>query len=181
MRRSIEANKALEKKLNIACIVISIVALAAVIVSGNESLKWHTNIDFSFLPAFHSSVNAVTALILIMALYFIKNGNVSMHRKSIYAAMVLSFIFLCSYLLYRFTNDETSFCKEGFIRYIYFFLLISHIILAGLILPFIFFTFIRAYTEQFDRHKKMARWVFPLWLYVAITGPVIYLMLKDCY
>jgi putative membrane protein len=95
--------------------------------------------------------------------------------------MFTSALFLLSYVLYHFTTPETRFGGEGVIRYIYFFILITHIILAALTLPFILLTFNRAYTDQFDRHRKMARWVFPLWLYVAVTGPICYLMLKPYY
>ncbi|MEO0007312.1 MAG: hypothetical protein RJA20_1508, partial [Bacteroidota bacterium] len=138
-------------------------------------------IDFSFLPPVHASLNALTAVILVVAFIHIKNGRVEQHRKAIYAAMFTSALFLLSYVLYHFTTPETRFGGEGVVRYIYFFILITHIILAALTLPFILLTFNRAYTDQFDRHRKMARWVFPLWLYVAVTGPICYLMLKPYY
>ncbi|MEL6865661.1 MAG: DUF420 domain-containing protein [Bacteroidota bacterium] len=117
----------------------------------------------------------------VFALYFIKQGRVEAHRRAIYLALGLSAMFLLSYVVYHFTTEETRYCMEGNIRYVYFTLLITHVILAGLILPFILFTFIRAFTGQYEMHRKMARWVFPLWLYVAITGPICYLMLMPCY
>jgi putative membrane protein len=126
-------------------------------------------------------LNAVTAVILLIAFWHIKNGRVEQHRKAIYLAMATSALFLLSYVLYHFTTPETKYGGEGTMRMIYFFLLITHVILAAVILPFVLFTFTRAYTNQFERHKKMARWVFPLWLYVAITGPICYLMLKPYY
>jgi len=95
--------------------------------------------------------------------------------------MTTSALFLICYVVYHFTTPETPYCGEGNIRYLYFFLLITHILLAGGILPFILLTFNRGWLGIVDRHRKMARWVFPLWLYVAISGPVIYLMLKPCY
>ncbi|MBL7775445.1 MAG: DUF420 domain-containing protein, partial [Saprospiraceae bacterium] len=107
--------------------------------------------------------------------------NVVAHRRSIYAAMVCSGLFLVSYVLYHFTTPETRFGGTGFIRTLYFFILITHVVLAAVILPFILLTFNRAYTAQYERHRKMARWVFPLWLYVAITGPICYLMLRPYY
>jgi len=173
------ANIALEKKLNTLAYVVSVVVL--LLVGLMRRVKIETDIDFSFLPPVHASLNALTAVILVVAFIHIKNGRVEQHRKAIYAAMFTSALFLLSYVLYHFTTPETRFGGEGVIRYIYFFILITHIILAALTLPFILLTFNRAYTNQFDRHRKMARWVFPLWLYVAVTGPICYLMLKPYY
>jgi len=179
MGNNLQPNRALEKKLNILSVVISIVVLA--LVGMMRRIKIDTDIDFSFLPPFHSGLNAMAAVALIAALYFIKNKNMKAHRNSIYAAMVFSALFLLSYVVYHFTNEETRFGGEGVIRYIYFFLLATHVILAAIILPFILLTFNRAFTNQFERHKKIARWVYPLWLYVAITGPICYLMLRPYY
>jgi putative membrane protein len=133
------------------------------------------------LPPIHASLNALTAVVLIFAFRFIKQKKVEQHRKAIYLAFALSVGFLLSYVLYHFTTPETLYGGEGFMRTLYFILLISHIVLAAGIFPFILFTFIRAYTNQIDQHKKMARWVFPFWLYVAITGPICYLMLLPYY
>jgi len=143
--------------------------------------KIATDIDFSFLPPFHASVNAMTAIVLMAALYFIKQKNIVAHQRAIYTALGLSALFLLSYVVYHFTTEETRYCFDGGIRKIYFFLLITHVVLAGGILPFILLTFVRGYTGQYERHKKMARWVYPLWLYVAFTGPICYLMLRPCY
>ena len=174
-----QANLVLAKKLNRVAIAISAVLL--LIVGGMRRIKIDTEIDFSFLPPFHSSVNALTALVLLLALYYIKQKNIEAHRRMIYWAMGLSVLFLGSYVLYHITTEETRYCMEGNIRYVYFFFLITHVILAAVILPFILFTFIRAFTGQYERHRKMARWVWPLWFYVALTGPICYLMLRPCY
>ena len=146
-----------------------------------DEFKIETSIDFSFLPPFHSTLNALVAVALLFALYFIKNKNIEAHRKSIYTAMALSAMFLLSYVIYHFTTEETRYCFEGTSKSIYFFFLITHVVLAGVMLPFILLTFIRAYTGQIEKHKKMARWVWPFWFYVAITGPICYLMLRPCY
>jgi putative membrane protein len=173
------ANIALEKKLNRVAYAVSFVVL--LLVGMMRRVKFDLGIDFSFLPPIHSSLNALCAVFLLIALYFIKQRNVDMHRKMIYAAMTCSALFLISYVLYHFTTPETRYGGEGIMRTVYFTLLITHVVLAAAILPFILLTFTRAYTMQFERHKKMARWVFPLWLYVAITGPICYLMLKPYY
>ena len=96
-------------------------------------------------------------------------------------AILGSALFLILYVLYHFTSTETSYCGEGNWRYVYFFILITHIVLAAVILPFILFTYIRAYIGDFSRHKKLAKRVWPLWVYVSMTGPIVYLMLRPCY
>lgn len=176
---TVQSDIQLEKKLNLLAYVVSGVVL--LLVGLMRRVKIDLGIDFHFLPPIHASLNALTAVILILALYFIKNKQVENHRKAIYAAMICSALFLVSYVLYHFTTPETRFGGVGAIRTLYFILLLTHVVLAAAILPFILLTFTRAYTRQFDRHKKMARWVFPLWLYVAITGPICYLMLKPYY
>ncbi|MEZ4967395.1 MAG: DUF420 domain-containing protein [Saprospiraceae bacterium] len=176
---TVQANIQLEKKLNTAAYVVSAVVL--LLVGLMRRYKIDVGIDFSFLPPVHASLNALTAVILLFAFYYIKNKQIERHRRSIYAAMLCSALFLISYVLYHFTTPETKYGGEGLMRTVYFFLLITHVVLAGLILPFILLTFTRAYTGQYERHKKMARWVFPLWLYVALTGPICYLMLRPYY
>lgn len=177
----IKENLPLAKKLNIVAIFISIAVIGLAGVMRFPSLKIPTDIDFSFLPPIHAALNTLAAICLLMAFYFIKNKNVEAHQKSIYAALLFSALFLMSYVTYHFTTDETLFCKYGTIRTVYFTILITHIISAAVIFPFILFTFIKAYTGQVAKHRKMARWVFPIWLYVVVTGPIVYFMLKPCY
>jgi putative membrane protein len=176
-----EQNIQLQKRLYIGAWILTGIVLLLVGMMRRVKIPLPEGWDFGFLPPFHATLNALTAVVLLIALYYIKQKNVMMHRRMIYVAMSLSALFLLSYVAYHFTTPETKFGGEGFIRYVYYFILITHIILAALTLPFILFTFIRAYTNQFDRHRKMARWVFPLWLYVAITGPICYLMLMPYY
>ncbi|MCL4117344.1 UNVERIFIED_CONTAM: hypothetical protein GTU68_007684 [Idotea baltica] len=147
-----------------------------------RQIKLDLGIDFGFLPAVYSSLNFITFCFLLFAFYKIRfKRDVAGHQRFMTMSVVLSGAFLILYVLYHITSPETSFCREGLIRPTYYFLLVTHIILAAVILPFILFTYIRAFTNQFARHKKMARWVFPLWLYVALTGPIIYLLLLPCY
>ncbi len=175
----VKENLTLATKLNRIAWIISIMVFALVVLM--RQIKIPTDIDFSFLPPFHATLNGITAVLLIGALLAIKRKNAMLHRRIMFTAMVMSVLFLTSYVVYHITTDETKFCQEGMIRYIYFFILITHVVLAAVILPFILFTYIRAYTNQFVKHVQMARWVFPLWLYVAITGPVLYIMLSPCY
>ncbi len=176
-----EKNIQLAKRLNRLAWLITVVVLVLVGLMRRVKIPLPQGWDFSFLPPFHATLNALTAVVLLAAFYFIKQKNVTMHRRMIYVAMTLSVLFLLSYVMYHFTTEETSFGGTGTIRYVYYFILITHISLAGLILPFILFTFIKAYTNQIEQHRKMARWVFPLWLYVAITGPICYLLLMPYY
>lgn len=172
-------NLQLAKKLNIAAYLITVIVL--LLVGFMHRIQIDLGIDFTFLPAVYSTFNALTAIVLVYALVQIKKKNIENHRKAIYVAMFFSALFLLGYVLYHITNPDTKYCREGLIWYFYISMLILHIVLAAVILPFILFTFIRAYTGQFDRHRKMARWVFPLWLYVAASGPVLYLMIRPCY
>ena len=126
-------------------VAVGITVIVLFIVGLMRRVKIPTEIDFSFLPPIHASVNVMAAICLIMAYYFIRKGQVEKHRKSIYGALAFSALFLLSYVIYHFTTEETTFCKEGTIRTIYFILLISHIILAGLILPFIMLAFNRPF------------------------------------
>ncbi len=165
------------KKMDIAAYIISVLVLFSV----GGRFKIDTDIDFTWLAPFHAAVNAFTAVVLVYALVQIKKKNITAHRNAIYVSMVASFFFLVSYLTYHATTEETKFCMEGAIRYVYFFILITHIVLAGLSLPFILLTFNRGYTRHDARHRKLAKWVMPLWIYIAITGPIVYLMLFPCY
>jgi putative membrane protein len=175
-----EADIALEKKLNRAAWAFS--ALVFLLVLVMRRLKVDTSFDLSFLPGVYSVINFVTFCLLLVAFYQIRfRKNVRLHQNLMTTSVILSGLFLLLYVTYHLTSEETAFCRDGVIRVIYFVLLVSHIVLAAVILPFILFTYIRAFTGQFNRHKQLARWVLPFWLYVAITGPVIYLLLYPCY
>jgi putative membrane protein len=188
-------NLVLAKKLNLAAWIVTAAVLVLVALMREVKIPLPENLDFSFLPPFYSALNALTAVALIVALVFIKQKKVEWHRKTIYFALACSLLFLLAYVVYHFTTPATIFGDSNHdgvlapaediavsgIRPWYILLLVSHISLAALSLPFILFTFIRAYTNQFDKHKMMARWVYPVWLYVAITGPICYLMLMPYY
>lgn len=170
---------ALEKKLNKIAWVITAAVLLLVVMM--RKIKIETSIDFTFLPAVYSSLNAITAVILMAGLYFIRQKKVELHRKAMSLSVLTSLLFLLGYVLYHITTEETKYGGEGAIRTLYFFLLITHVVLAAVIFPFILFTFIRAYTGFFERHRQMARWVYWVWLYVALTGPVLYFMISPYY
>lgn len=173
------AKKKQLKKLDTIAIVVSILVFG--LVGLMRRVKIPTDIDFGFIPPVTAVINTLVAICLILALLAIKKKNIKSHNRYINMAMILSALFLLFYVVYHFTTVETTYCKEGSIRYVYYFVLISHIILAGLSLPFILLTYIRGYLGLVDRHRKMAKIVWPIWFYVAITGPITYLMLSSCY
>lgn len=172
-------NISLAKKLNVYATIVSAVVLLLV-ATMRQIPRLDLGIDFSFLPAIYSFTNLLAAVFLILALNFIRQKKVEQHRKMIYGALTMSTLFLLMYVLYHITTPEVKYCGEGSMRGVYFFLLITHVVLAAVSFPFILFTFVRGYTMQVEKHKRMAKWVFWVWLYVAITGPVIYLMLRPC-
>ena len=189
-------NEELSKKLNIAAWVVTVVVLLLVGMMREVKIPLPEGWDLHFLVPFHATLNALTAIVLVIGLVFIKQRNFKAHQNTMTLAMGLSALFLLSYVSYHFTTEATVFgdldgsggklspeelAEVGSMRTIYLILLITHIVLAAVIFPFILFTFIRASTNQFTKHRKMARWVYPLWLYVAITGPVLYWMLKPYY
>lgn len=191
---STAANPGLEKKLNTAAWIVTVAVLLLVGVMRRVKFL-DIGLDTSFLPAFHAMLNTAAAVFLILALGFIKQRKIELHRKMIYGALSASLLFLLSYVVYHFTNQEVLFgdtdhngvvdaaemAVAGSARTVYLVVLFSHIVLAGLILPFILLTFIKAYTGQYEKHRKMAKWVYPIWLYVAITGPVCYFLLQPYY
>lgn len=185
----------LSKKLGIAAWVLTAAVLGLVGLMRQVKIPLPEGVSLSFLPPFHAAVNAAAAVVLIIALIAVMTGRIALHRRMIMAAMALSVLFLLSYVAYHFTSNEVKFgdsnldgivdaaerARVGGMRTVYLLLLISHIVLAAVSLPFILFTFIAGWTNRFATHRRLARWVFPLWLYVAITGPVCYWMLRPYY
>lgn len=133
------------------------------------------------LPPIHAILNTLVAILLVSGVVAIKRKNIAVHKLCINAAMFCSVLFLLCYVAYHITTEETRFPEGAEGRGLYFFFLITHIILAAVSLPFILMTWASGVTNQFTKHKKLTKWVFPLWLYVAVTGPICYLMLKPYY
>ncbi len=137
--------------------------------------------DFSFLPPIYATINGITAVLLVVAVIAIRNKNRSMHEWLMKISIGLSTIFLVLYVVYHMFSDSTLYGGEGAIRIFYYFILISHIVLSVVVIPFVLFTFSRALSGNFERHKALAKFTFPLWLYVAVTGVVVYLMISPYY
>jgi putative membrane protein len=171
----------LSRKLGIVAWGLTAVVLGLVGLMRTVRIPLPEGMSFAFLPPVHAVLNSLVAIALLVAIVAIKQGKVRLHRNAIFTAMGLSIGFLLCYVAYHFTTEETRYGGTGAMRGVYFFLLITHIVLAGISLPFILFTFISGWTNRFTAHRRLARWVFPMWLYVAVTGPICYLMLKPYY
>jgi putative membrane protein len=137
--------------------------------------------DFSFLPPIYATINGLTAVVLVAAVIAIKNNKRKLHETLVKVCMGLSVAFLTMYVIYHMTSDSTPYGGVGLVRYVYFFILITHIILSVAVIPFVLFTFVRALSGNFERHRRLAKYTFPLWLYVAVSGVVVYLMISPYY
>lgn len=135
----------------------------------------------AFLPPIYATINGLTAILLVVAVFQIKKGNRKIHERIMKLCIVLSALFLVMYVTYHMTSDSTSYGGLGVLRYVYFFILISHILLSIGVIPFVLITFVRALNGNFEKHKKIAKITFPIWLYVAITGVIVYLMISPYY
>jgi len=139
------------------------------------------NYDFSSLPFFHAILNGSTAVLLVTGFVLIKNKRTNLHKISMISAFVLSAVFLVSYVISKLTNDPVPYGGEGTIRYLYFFILISHILLSIPVLPLALFSIYRGITGEFEKHKSLVKWTFPIWMYVAISGVLVYLFMFPYY
>lgn len=159
-----------------------VIPLAVAALFGVNLRKLGYDVEpLSFLPPIYASINGLTAVLLVWAVSAVKKGNVKLHEGLIKLCMVCSSLFLIMYVAYHMTSDSTSYGGEGFIRYVYFFILITHILLSIIIIPFVLFTFVRGIAGAYERHKKLARITYPMWLYVAVTGVIVYMMISPYY
>lgn len=168
----------MSKSQRLIIIIVSIVIPLAVGVLFRIKVDFF---DFSFLPPFYAGVNALTAVCLLAALYQIKQKNIKAHERLISFSMLLSAIFLVCYVLYHLTSESTVYGGEGFVRTVYFIILISHIALSMVIIPFVLISYVYGKNRNVARHKKIVKFAYPMWLYVAVTGVIVYLMISPYY
>ena len=167
------------KKYNVWIWILSIViplavaALFSVKIPGVERL--------GFLPPIYATINGMTAILLVIGVFQIRKGNKKMHERLMKTAIIFSVLFLVMYVAYHMTSDSTPFGGEGFIKYVYYFILLTHILLSIIVIPFVLITYVRAISGQFYMHRKIARITYPLWLYVAVSGVIVYLMISPYY
>ena len=135
----------------------------------------------TFLPPIYATINGITALLLVFAVYFIKKGKRKIHENLIKVCIALSLSFLVMYIAYHITSDPTPFGGKGYVAFIYFFILITHILLSIIVIPLVLVSYLRASQSNFSSHRKIAKITFPVWLYVAVTGVIVYLMISPYY
>ena len=135
----------------------------------------------TFLPPIYAVINGLTAILLVVAVYYIKNGKRKIHESLIKVCIALSLMFLVMYIAYHMTTDPTSYGGKGIIAYMYYFILITHILLSVIVIPLVLTSYSRAVQSNFKLHKKIAKVTFPIWLYVAVTGVIVYLMISPYY
>ena len=161
--------------------IIALSVIIPVVVAGLFGMPKIEGYDFSFLPPIYATINGITAVLLVSAVVAIKNGNQRLHERLMKICIGLSAVFLMLYLVYHITSESTSFGGQGPIRYVYFFILITHILLSIGVIPLVLFTFVRALSGNFKKHRALARYTFPVWLYVAVTGVIVYIMISPYY
>lgn len=168
-----------ERSYNRMITVVSIVI--PLVVALLFGVKIPNSEPLLFLPPVYASINGVTAVLLILAVWAIRNGKRRMHQNLMTSCIVLSFLFLLMYVAYHMTSDSTTYGGKGITKYVYYGILISHIILSIAIVPLVLKTYARAYLKRFKSHRKLARITFPIWLYVAVSGVIVYLMISPYY
>ena len=169
----------IERKYSKWIVLLSIVIPTAVAVL--FFIKIPNAKPLYFLPPIYAAINGLTAILLICAVVAIKNGKIQLHQNLMKTAIGCSVLFLLMYIAYHMTTPSTKFGGDNAIRGIYFFILVTHILLSIATIPLVLITFVRALAKRFDKHKKIARITFPIWLYVAITGVIVYLMIAPYY
>ena len=168
-----------EKKFNKLIAVVSVIIPIVVAILFGVKLP---NVEpLSFLPPIYATINGITAVLLLVAVWAIKNGNQKLHQNLMTTNIALSLLFLMMYITYHMTSDSTSYGGEGAIKYVYYFILITHIVLSIALIPLVLRTYAMAYLKKFEDHRALAKYTFPVWLYVAVTGVVVYLMISPYY
>ena len=160
---------------------IKIISVAIPVV---VAILFGVRVDYElpiFLPPIYATINAVTALLLVLALIAIKAKKIQIHQRLMQTCIFLSLVFLVMYIAYHMTTDPTPFGGEGYVKTLYFFILISHIILSIALIPLVLISYVRAFQKEFPAHKKISKITFPIWLYVASTGVIVYLMIAPYY
>lgn len=170
-----------DKRANWLILSFSVIVFLIVTALGRVQLQVDLGFDVHVFAFANAIINSVVAILLIAALWVVRKGNYELHKKIMLVAMVLSILFLVSYICHHLFAGDTKFGGSGGLKTFYYIILFTHIPLAGIILPFILFTAYRGLIGEYPRHKKIARITWPLWLYVAVTGPVIYLLISPYY
>lgn len=175
--------KTIEQKYNPWIIILSIAIPAVVVLLFNIKL-YDLGFDVKplmFLPPIYAAINGITAILLMTAVWAIKNGNRKLHETLMKSAIACSVAFLTLYVAYHMTSPSTKFGGQGAIKIVYLFILLSHITLSVVVIPLVLISYVRALAKKFENHKKITKYTFPIWLYVAVTGVIVYLMISPYY
>jgi putative membrane protein len=172
-----------DKKYNKWIVLLSVVIpLVVALLFGVKLKTLGFNVrPLTFLPPIYAGINGLTAILLVFALWAVKNKKIKLHERIMKIAILCSVVFLGMYVAYHMTSEATPYGGHGILKIVYFFILISHIVLSIVVIPFVLLTYVRAITNNIERHKKIAKIAFPIWLYVAVTGVVVYLMISPYY
>lgn len=168
-----------EKKYNKLIVVLSVAI--PLVVAALFGIKIPNVEPLTFLPPIYASINAFTAVILVIAFWAITNKKIKLHQRLMQTAIICSVLFLVMYVAYHMTSDSTKYGGEGVLKYVYYTILLTHIVLSVVVIPFVLITYVRAMTQNFVMHKKIARITFPIWLYVAVSGVLVYIMISPYY
>lgn len=168
-----------EKKYNKFIVILSIAI--PIVVAALFGIKIPNVEPLTFLPPIYASINGLTAIVLVIAFWAITNKKIKLHQRLMQFAILLSVVFLIMYVAYHMTSDSTKYGGEGVMKYVYYVILITHIIMSIVVIPFVLITYVRAITNNFEKHKKIARITFPLWLFVAVSGVVVFIMISPYY
>jgi putative membrane protein len=170
-----------DRRAKVVILSFSVLVFAAVIALGRVKLNIDPGFDVRIFAKLNAAINSAVSVLLLAGLLAVKNKQYLLHKRIMLSAMVLSVLFLLSYMGHHLLAGETKYGGTGTIRYIYYFILGTHIVLAGIVLPFILFSAYRALTGEFDKHRKLVRFTWPVWFYVAVTGVAVYFMISPYY
>lgn len=164
-------------------LAVSVVVFAAVVILNRKVLPppQSTPSFAYFLPLFNAFINGTCSVLLVISLYYIRQRNITAHKKLNIVTFCLSSLFLVSYVLFHYFVKETTFGGTGAVKAVYYFILITHIILAAIVLPLVLLSFYHGLKNNVEKHRRLTRWSFPIWLYVTVTGVIVYLMISPYY
>lgn len=165
----------------VVSVLIPVVVAALFFLPAPENISTGWRSILNHLPLTNAIINGTATVVLVLGLIAIKNKRISLHKRLMSLAIFLSILFLVSYVSFHLTSESTKYGGEGIMRGIYFFILITHILISIAIVPLVLITYVRALAERFDKHKKIARVTLPLWLYVTVTGVLVYIMISPYY
>ncbi|WP_447640581.1 MULTISPECIES: DUF420 domain-containing protein [Chitinophagaceae] len=183
LEASIRKNDKLAGRVIIIFSLVIFIAIALLDkhIPAIQNIPYPFSFDVHEFAYINSIINSLVSVLLLVGLFAAKSKKFKLHKGVMFVAMVLSFVFLLSYVCHHIWAGDTHYGKTGFIKYVYYFILVSHIILAAVIMPFVLYTTYRALTAEFGKHRKLAKYTWPLWFYVSVTGVIVYWMIAPYY